>query len=209
MKWNQSELDNADRVARLKIINGITGIKPANLIGTADALGQENVAVFSSVVHLGSNPALIGFVSRPSGDVPRHTLANILATKSYTINHIPEHLIKNAHYTSAKFPREVSEFERCGITPQYIDDFSAPFVLESVIKMGLTLRSVIDIPLNGTQLIIGQVVHLEVPDEAINQMGDIDLALARTAGISGLNSYYALDKIADFPYARVAEIPEF
>ena len=41
------------------------------------------------------------------------------------------------------------------------------------------------------------------------KMGDIDLALARTAGISGLNSYYALDKIADFPYARVAETPEF
>ncbi|KRO66766.1 MAG: flavin oxidoreductase [Cryomorphaceae bacterium BACL21 MAG-121220-bin10] len=209
MKWNQSDIAKANRVERLKLINGITGVKPANLIGTQDQEGQTNVAIFSSVVHLGSDPALIGFVVRPSGEVPRHTLANILATESYTINHVPAHLVKNAHYTSAKFPREVSEFERCGLTPQYVPGITAPFVAESVIKMGLKLRSVIDIPINGTQLIVGEVVYLEIPDEVINDQGDIDLSVAKTAGISGLNRYYDLNAIGDFPYARVVDTPEF
>ena len=209
MKWNQSDIAKANRVERLKLINGITGVKPANLIGTQDQEGQTNVAIFSSVVHLGSDPALIGFVVRPSGEVPRHTLANILATESYTINHVPAHLVKNAHYTSAKFPREVSEFERCGLTPQYVPGITAPFVAESVIKMGLKLRSVIDIPINGTQLIVGGVVYLEIPDEVINDQGDIDLSVAKTAGISGLNRYYDLNAIGDFPYARVVDTPEF
>ena len=209
MKWNQSDIAKANRVERLKLINGITGVKPANLIGTQDKEGQTNVAIFSSVVHLGSDPALIGFVVRPSGEVPRHTLANILATESYTINHVPAHLVKNAHYTSAKFPREVSEFERCGLTPQYVPGITAPFVAESVIKMGLKLRSVIDIPINGTQLIVGEVVYLEIPDEVINDQGDIDLSVAKTAGISGLNRYYDLNAIGDFPYARVVDTPEF
>ena len=208
MKWNQSDIAKANRVERLKLINGITGVKPANLIGTQDQEGQTNVAIFSSVVHLGSDPALIGFVVRPSGEVPRHTLANILATESYTINHVPAHLVKNAHYTSAKFPREVSEFERCGLTPQYVPGITAPFVAESVIKMGLKLRSVIDIPMNGTQLIVGEVVYLEIPDEVINDQGDIDLSVAKTAGISGLNRYYDLNTIGDFPYARVVDTPE-
>ncbi len=209
MKWNQSDIAKANRVERLKLINGITGVKPANLIGTQDQEGQTNVAIFSSVVHLGSDPALIGFVVRPSGEVPRHTLANILATESYTINHVPAHLVKNAHYASAKFPREVSEFERCGLTPQYVPGITAPFVAESVIKMGLKLRSVIDIPINGTQLIVGEVVYLEIPDEVINDQGDIDLSVAKTAGISGLNRYYDLNAIGDFPYARVVDTPEF
>ena len=209
MKWNQSDIAKANRVERLKLINGITGVKPANLIGTQDQEGQTNVAIFSSVVHLGSDQALIGFVVRPSGEVPRHTLANILATESYTINHVPAHLVKNAHYTSAKFPREVSEFERCGLTPQYVPWITAPFVAESVIKMGLKLRSVIDIPINGTQLIVGEVVYLEIPDEVINDQGDIDLSVAKTAGISGLNRYYDLNAIGDFPYARVVDTPEF
>ena len=209
MKWNQSDIAKANRVERLKLINGITGVKPANLIGTQDQEGQTNVAIFSSVVHLGSDPALIGFVVRPSGEVPRHTLANILATESYTINHVTAHLVKNAHYTSAKFPREVSEFERCGLTPQYVPGITAPFVAESVIKMGLKLRSVIDIPINGTQLIVGEVVYLEIPDEVINDQGDIDLSVAKTAGISGLNRYYDLNAIGDFPYARVVDTPEF
>ena len=209
MKCNQSDIAKAHRVERLKLINGITGVKPANLIGTQDQEGQTNVAIFSSVVHLGSDPALIGFVVRPSGEVPRHTLANILATESYTINHVPAHLVKNAHYTSAKFPREVSEFERCGLTPQYVPGITAPFVAESVIKMGLKLRSVIDIPINGTQLIVGEVVYLEIPDEVINDQGDIDLSVAKTAGISGLNRYYDLNAIGDFPYARVVDTPEF
>lgn len=209
MKWNQSDIAKANRVERLKLINGITGVKPANLIGTQDQEGQTNVAIFSSVVHLGSDPALIGFVVRRSGEVPRHTLANILATESYTINHVPAHLVKNAHYTSAKFPREVSEFERCGLTPQYVPGITAPFVAESVIKMGLKLRSVIDIPINGTQLIVGEVVYLEIPDEVINDQGDIDLSVAKTAGISGLNRYYDLNAIGDFPYARVVDTPEF
>lgn len=32
---------------------------------------------------------------------------------------------------------------------------------------------------------------------------------AGSAGISGLNSYYALEKIADYPYARRTELPSF
>jgi hypothetical protein len=75
--------------------------------------------------------------------------------------------------------------------------------------MGLKLRSVIDIPINGTQLIVGEVVYLEIPDEVINDQGDIDLSVAKTAGISGLNRYYDLNAIGDFPYARVVDTPEF
>ena len=56
---------------------------------------------------------------------------------------------------------------------------------------------------------MGEVVYLEIPDEVINDQGDIDLSVAKTAGISGLNRYYDLNAIGDFPYARVVDTPEF
>jgi flavin reductase (DIM6/NTAB) family NADH-FMN oxidoreductase RutF len=65
------------------------------------------------------------------------------------------------------------------------------------------------IEINGTILVIGEVEHVIIPDEALNDKGYIDLAEAEVTGISGLNSYYKLEKIGSFPYARVSEVPDF
>ena len=65
MIYTKADFENMSRVERLNLINSCSGIKPANLIGTQSAAGQPNVAIFSSVVHLGSNPALFGMVFRP------------------------------------------------------------------------------------------------------------------------------------------------
>jgi flavin reductase (DIM6/NTAB) family NADH-FMN oxidoreductase RutF len=206
MIWNEQDISSADKVTRLRMINAITGIKPANLIGTQDASGRHNLAVFSSVVHLGSSPALIGFILRPYGEVPRHTWQNIQATGHYTINHITASMTQQAHRTSAKFPEEVSEFERCGFTPELIPGIQAPFVGESTLKMGLSLVSATEIPLNGTTLVIGKIIYLSIPDEFIDQAGELDLEHAHSAGISGLNTYYSLKKIGQYPYARLSDM---
>jgi flavin reductase (DIM6/NTAB) family NADH-FMN oxidoreductase RutF len=209
MHLDKKDLKELGSVKRLNIVNSITGIKPANLIGTVSKNGKSNVAIFSSVVHLGSNPALIGVIVRPTGEVPRNTFENILSTGHYTINHVGEDFIKNAHYTSAKFDSETSEFEVCNLTEEYLGDFKAPFVKESPIKIGMKLVESIPIERNGTILVIGEVEQVIIPDEALSSKGYVDLAEANVAGISGLNSYYKLEKITSFPYARVSEVPDF
>ena len=78
MHFNQNDIKNLERVKRLNLINSITGIKPANLIGTISSKQETNLAIFSSVMHLGSDPALLGFILRPAQDVPRHTFENIM-----------------------------------------------------------------------------------------------------------------------------------
>lgn len=197
-----------DKVVRLKIINSITGIKPANLIGTIDHDKLTNLAVFSSVVHLGSQPPLLGFIARPKTQDSGHTLRNIEEKGVYTINHIHPEFIERAHYTSAKFDKNISEFDRCGFSEEYIDAFEAPFVKESLVKMGLRLKETIPIPLNGTTLVIGEIAHLVLPDTAM-ETGDINLEHLQSTGISGLNSYYELKKVAQHPYVRIGEVPDF
>ncbi len=209
MKLTKEAISNLDRVTRLKIINAVTGVKPANLIGTVTKEGKTNVAIFSSVVHLGSNPPLLGFVMRPQGDVPRNTYENIINTGVYTINHIHPEFVERAHYTSAKFDAAISEFDRCHLKEEYVTGFKAPFVKESTFKMGLKFKQELKIEANNTSLIIGEIEHLIIPDAAIDSNNNINLEKSNTIGISGLNSYYSLHKISDHPYARVKETPQF
>lgn len=209
MHLTHQDILETSKIRRLNIINSITGIKPGNLIGTKGKDGSSNLAVFSSVVHLGSKPPLLGFILRPTGDVPRHTHQNILETGIYTINSIPANKTQNAHYTSAKFEFGNSEFKGCDFEEENIEGFHAPFVKESAIKIGLSVVQTIDIELNGTKLVIGKIEHLMVHDELVSEEGYINLEKANAAGISGLNSYYKLKHIADYPYARISELPEF
>ena len=209
MHLTKEDIQNLDRVKRLNIINSVSGIKPANLIGTKANNGQTNLAIFSSVVHLGSNPALLGFVMRPTDDVPRHTYEYIKETGVYTINHVQVTIADRAHYTSAKIDRDVSEFDRCGLTEEYLAGFHAPYVKECSLKIGMKLVDEVPIKINGTIMIIGEIQHLTLPDNAVNEKGYIDLSLYNTAGISGLNNYYSLKYESTFPYARPEEIPAY
>ena len=202
MYLGKADIQSMQKVERLNLINSLSGIKPANLIGTIDQKGKENLAIFSSVVHLGSNPALFGFILRPQGDVRRHTHENIMSTGVYTINFVTTDFIQNAHYTSAKFDVSINEFEKSKLTPSYIDGYDAPFVKESPIKMGLQFVEEIPIKSNGTTLMVGQVEHIIMPDETMNNNGHLDLGALNVAGISGLNIYYSLTKKIQFPYVR-------
>ncbi len=202
MHITQKGLVEMNRIERLNLINSLSGIKLANLIGTINEDGTENLAIFSSVVHLGSNPALFGFVLRPRGEVRRHTHENILSTDVYTINFVHTSFIKQAHFTSIKAKSNESEFVLSELTPEYIEHFQAPFVQESTVKLGMRFVEEIPIKTNGTSLIIGQVEHILIPDHIILDGGHIDLEALEIAGISGLNTYYSLNKIAHLPYVR-------
>ncbi len=196
----KEDIENLDFSYRINIINSITGIKPANLIGTISDNNITNLAIFSSVVHIGSNPSLIGMFSRPIKKVPRNTFSNILKTKYYTINHIHENFYKDAHQTSIKFAKNISEFDKCNFHEEYLYNFRAPFVKESNIKIGMKYIEHKYIKLNNTILIIGKVQNITVPDSIISNNGYINLADAKNVGISGCNTYYSLKKINDLDY---------
>lgn len=209
MNYSKQDIETMDRVKRIKFINALSGVKQANLIGTISNDGKTNLAIFNSVMHLGSNPALLGFILRPVGEVERHTYKNILENKHYTINHVHSSFVKNAHYTAAKLDRDQSEFKFCGLTEEFIAQFKAPFVKESILKMGLLFVEALEIKQNGTLLVIGELIQMSVPEGAIDEDEDLNLEAISSVGVSGLNTYYDLKKIAHFPYPRPHEVPNF
>ena len=60
---------------------------------------------------------------------------------------------------------------------------------------------------NGCFLVIGEVVLLEVEDSSIDDKGQLDLSTHNGVGVSGLNRYYQLQLMEEWPYVRESEIP--
>lgn len=204
--FSLNDIQNMARIPRLTLINTISGFKSGNLIGTVNTEGVTNLALFSSAIHIGSEPPLIGLITRPiveDGKTSRHTYQNIKNTRFFTINHINSDIIEQAHQTSASYPDGVSEFEAVGLTPQYLGSNPAPFVLESHIKMGLEYVEEYFIEANKTILVIGKVIELHFPDDSLDVAGNLDLAYAKTVAISGLDTYHTTEMVKRLPYARV------
>lgn len=190
-----------EKQERVHLINSLGGFKSVVLVGTSDSEKNTNLAIFSSVFHIGANPPLIALVFRPSPP-ERNTLTNILETGFYTINHVNESIYKQAHQTSARYDKEISEFEVTGLQPEYKKKFTAPFVKESNIQLGIEFKEKIDITINNTILIIGEIVDIYVPQECYHTDGFIDLEKANTITCSGLDSYHKTIQLDRLSYAK-------
>lgn len=207
MKAQNTQTFNSDDFAqwpgryRANLLNKVSGFKSAHLVGTANPQGQHNLAMFNSIVHVGANPPYIGFVLRPR-TVPRHTFSNILETKYYTLNQVHQGIFKQAHQTSAKYDQGISEFSATGLTPGFWEDFYAPFVKESHIKMGLEFEEYHEIKANDTLFVVGKLVMLSLPSDVVNEDGHLDLASLNTVAIGGLDSYYQTSLLETLPYAQ-------
>jgi flavin reductase (DIM6/NTAB) family NADH-FMN oxidoreductase RutF len=192
--------------SRAAFINSLSGFKSVSLVGTANNEGLTNLAIFNSVIHIGANPALIGMIIRPNS-VNRHTLENIMETNCYTINHINKDIYKKAHQTSARYPKEISEFDAVGLTQEFHNKIKSPYVKESHIKFGLQFVERHDLKINGTILIIGKVIEVFVPEDCLTLDGVIDVEKAGTITTSGLDSYHSTNRLSRLTYAKPNTLP--
>ncbi len=190
-----------DAPHRRGLLNDLAGFRSGCLVGTVGPAGVPNLAVFNSVVHIGAKPWLLGLVVRPL-TVPRHTYDNLRATGFFTLNHIGTDFVAAAHQTSANYPAEVSEFAASGLTPVFGTRHAAPYVKESAVRMGLALEEKHEIRANGTWLVVGRVIEAFFPTDCWRADGSFDLVRAGSAAISGLDGYYAPQRLARFAYAR-------
>jgi flavin reductase (DIM6/NTAB) family NADH-FMN oxidoreductase RutF len=126
----------------------------------------------------------------------------VAVTGYYTINHINESIYKQAHQTSARYDKHISEFEAVGLEEDYSSSSKAPFVKEAVVKIGMQLEEIIPIPTNGTILIIGSIKQIEIDDSIVGTDGFVDLSSKDVLISQGLDAYFASKLIGRLPYAK-------
>lgn len=199
--FRTEDLEHMEQRFRTSFINSLSGFKSIALIGTMNPEGQHNLAVFNSLVHIGASPALMGIIVRPDS-ADRHTLNNIRQTGFYTINHIHSGIYRQAHQTSARYPENSSEFEATGLTPVLLTAFPAPFVAESRIRLGMELADILPIPLNGTHLVIGKIIHISVPENCICSDGYLDIEKAGSLTGTSLDGYHKTSRLERLTYAK-------
>jgi flavin reductase (DIM6/NTAB) family NADH-FMN oxidoreductase RutF len=197
----RDEISQMEKVPRLNLINSCTGYKSANLIATKSLDGKSNVAIFSSITHLGSDPALIGFIMRPT-TVPRDTYKNLKETGYFTVNHITIDMIADAHHTSANYDLGISEFDKTNLIEEYKNEIEIPFVKGSPVQLFCKYLNEYHIEENGTIHVIASVENLFFDENLMHNDGWLQLDKGNVITLNGLDGY-CLPKLADrFHYAR-------
>lgn len=213
------EILTMDKRYRVQLINSLTGYKSANLIGTKNTKDQTNLAIFSSLTHMGSDPALLSLNFRPD-KTPRQTFENIMETKYFTVNHVDRSFYKKAHLTSAKYPKGVSEFHQLDFTEEWVNydstehkdntsneskntsTFFAPFVKDAKVKIGMKMVEHHFIKANNTELIVASVEFIICDPKNIEVDGSLNYESLGTVALSGLDTYYTTQKLEKLPYAH-------
>jgi flavin reductase (DIM6/NTAB) family NADH-FMN oxidoreductase RutF len=198
---SKDAISQMGKIERLNLINSCTGYKSANLIATKSVDGKSNVAIFSSVTHLGSEPALIGFIMRPT-TVPRDTYKNMRETGYFTINHITVDMIADAHHTSANYELGVSEFDKTNLEEEYKNDIAIPFVKGSPVQLHCKYLNEYFIEENNTIHVIASIENLFFDENLLHEDGWLQIDKGNVIAINGLDGY-CLPKLVDrFQYAR-------
>ena len=201
IELDRAGLDALARRERMHLVNSLSGYKGVNLVGTCDDARHTNLSIVTSVVHVGAAPPLLGMIVRPH-TVPRHTLENLLATGAYTINAVTRAMHERAHLASARWPREVSEFDGVGLTPEWSGVHGAPYVAESPLQVGLELAERHALG-NGCTFVVGAVVEVRTVEAARGEDGHLDLDALDLVAASGVDEYHRVRTLGRQPYAKV------
>ena len=199
--FSSESLNSLDKIYRINLVNSITGYKSANLLGTISNEGIENVAIFSSITHLGSQPALLSFFVRPNV-VPRNTYKNIKEKKFFTVNHISKEKIDDAHHTSAKYGEEISEFDKTNLQSEYKKNWEAPFVKDSAVQLGCKYLNEYYLKENGCSMIVASIEIIFIREGLLDNDGWVELSKANIVTVNGLDGYALPKTIKRLKYAR-------
>jgi flavin reductase (DIM6/NTAB) family NADH-FMN oxidoreductase RutF len=186
--FSLNDIHEMPHLYKINLINSCSGYKSANLIGTKSKSGISNVAIFSSVTHIGSDPALLGFFLRPN-TVIRNTYDNIKETGYYTINHVHKSILTDAHHTSAKYDKSISEFDVTLLEEDYKKGYHMPFVKHAPVQIAMKYHEEYRIKANDTILLIGEIKDVFLDEHLLEPDGFVNLSKAQIATINGLDAY--------------------
>jgi flavin reductase (DIM6/NTAB) family NADH-FMN oxidoreductase RutF len=195
------DISKMEKIERINLMNSCTGFKSANLIATISKEGVSNVAVFSSITHLGSNPGLLGFIVRPT-TVPRDTYTNLKDVGYFTVNHITSTMIVDAHHTSANYEVGISEFDKTNLEEEYKTEIKVPFVKGSPVQLYCKYINEYFIKENDTIHIIASIEAVFYNEGLKHNDGWLQLEKGNVVSINGSDGYCLPKLIHRYEYAR-------
>jgi flavin reductase (DIM6/NTAB) family NADH-FMN oxidoreductase RutF len=144
--------------------------RPIAWVSTISADGATNIAPFSFFNVVSPSPPVLGFSCGPRGDnhagewIPKDTYTNIIETREFVVNIVPEHLMDEMVKTAADLAPGDSEFRYAGLAEAPSSIVRPPRVARAPIAYECKLHDIIDMGAN--KWIMGSVQHVHI-DEAV------------------------------------------
>jgi len=177
----------AERIYRL--MTGIVVPRPIAWVTTVGPDGVVNAAPFSFFNGISHDPPMLCFSSARRADREKDTLRNVSEVGDFVANIVDDDLVAAMAACAEDYPREVSEFERAGLTPAPGRVVKSPTVAEAPISFECTVVQILPLPGSTYTLVIGQVVYFHVRDDLLLPGHRVDAAALRAVGRMAGNGY--------------------
>jgi flavin reductase (DIM6/NTAB) family NADH-FMN oxidoreductase RutF len=203
---------------RYKLLIGAIVPRPIAWVSTRSPDGRDNLAPFSFFAGVGSDPMTLLFcpATRPDG-TEKDSLRNAKpvgegGTGEFVVNIVPHTLAQRMAATAEELPVGESEFALAKLTPHACQVVRAPRVLESPISFECRTLQVIrtrptsnggSSPGSGN-IVLGEVVHIHVRDDLINERLHIDAAKLDAVGRMGGSEYCTTRERFAMPFGKAA-----
>ncbi len=177
------------------LVTDIVIPRPIAWVSTVDEQGISNLAPFSAYGMVSSQPMVVGFSAGINRDgQKKDTLSNIELGREFVINVVTKDLAEKMNLTSARYPGDVSEFDKAGLTPLKADIVKAPMVAESPVNLECHLIRIIEFgePSPAYSLVIGEVLCVHIRDEFYNSQTGRVSGLRAIARLGGEGDLYCL-----------------
>ena len=166
--------------------------RPIAWVSTISPEGVPNLAPFSFFNGITSRPPTLMFVPVTKHDgVPKDTLRNVEATKTFVVNLVSKDLAEKMNATAAPLAYGESEFGAFGVEAAPSDQVKPPRVAEARIALECALHSVVrfgDEP-GVANLVFGRILCAHVSDAVLNAEGRIDAEKLDLIGRMGGDDY--------------------
>jgi flavin reductase (DIM6/NTAB) family NADH-FMN oxidoreductase RutF len=175
-----------------KVMIALITPRPIGWVSTLSPAGVPNLAPFSFFNGVGAHPPTVVFsvVNRRDGS-KKDTLLNVEANGEFVVNIASYDLREAVNGSSVELPYEVSEFERCGLTPAPSLRVRPPRVREAKAHMECVVHQIVVVgegPL-AASLVIGRILLIHVDDAVLDAEGRVAPAALDTIGRMGGDSY--------------------
>jgi flavin reductase (DIM6/NTAB) family NADH-FMN oxidoreductase RutF len=210
MDVSPTELATAERY---KLLIGCIVPRPIAFVSTVSPDGRFNLAPFSFFNGVGSEPMTVMFCPTTGGDgEDNDTLRNARlredgGTGEFVINAASEQYIREVSAAAEALPYGESEFELTGLKMQPSAVVKPPRVAVSPYCFECRTLQVVrtnpGVPASGN-IVIGEVVHVYLRDDLVNERMHIDPEKLAAVGRMGGASYCTTHERFELPRGRAA-----
>ena len=165
--------DKTSALDMYQFLIGAVSPRPIAFVSTIDTEGVLNLAPYSFFNAFSANPPIVGFScgTRASDGTKKDTLANVREIGECVINIVSYSFVRQMALTAFDFPKEVSEFEKSGLTP-LASDLVRPFrVEESHIQMECVVEQILTLSeeKGGGTLVLCRVLRMHINEDILDK----------------------------------------